>query len=760
MALFVHHILHLDGNPKDLLLVEQHLKKENIDFVCFKSTNEQEFRYHLENSKIDLILSESELSGYSGFNALELVKAHYQPIPFIFVSGQMNEDMAIESLRKGATDYVLKNKLEKLGFVVSRALRESDLMKEYQKSNSFLSYHDKQLKQLVENMNEGVLLVDNNDVILFVNKKTCELTGYLAEELIAKTLNETLFSHISPNYIEEENISTEQKKHKTFEFELVRKDKRKIWIRISGSSLYDINGSSGSIHIFEDINERKKNEHELRKLTRAVNQSPESIVITDAEGIIEYANPVTFTLTGYSEKDLIGQKTSVFSSWEKSPQKYEQLWSTIRKGKIWKGEFQNKKKNGDLYWESATISPVLNSKNEITHYLAIKEDITERRKLNTELLLAKEKAEESDRLKSAFLSNISHEIRTPMNGIFGFAELLKTPDLPSSLKDSYITIIEQSGQRMLNIINDIVDISKIESGQMEIQIQEIHLNQLLRDLAISFTGEAKGKGLRLSIETPFPDENSYIQTDLAKLTQVLSNLINNAMKFTKSGAINFGYIKNGSLLQFYVKDTGVGISDDQIKVIFDRFRQGSDSLTRAYEGSGLGLSISKSFIEMLGGKIWVESEVGQGSIFYFQIPFIERKAVASPLGAKPEHETAPKPTLILIVEDDINSLMFLKTLLKLEGLHILDANNGLKAIEVVKNNPEIDLVLIDMKMPEMDGFEATIQIKKLRPDLPVIAQTAYALKEDVEKAKLAGCNDYILKPVKKQLLMEKIRKLI
>jgi CheY-like chemotaxis protein len=347
-----------------------------------------------------------------------------------------------------------------------------------------------------------------------------------------------------------------------------------------------------------------------------------------------------------------------------------------------------------------------------------------------------------------------------MNGIFGFAELLKTPDLSSNLKDNYISIIEQSGQRMLNIINDIVDISKIESGQMEIQIQEIYLNQLLRDLASSFAGEAKGKGLRLSIETPFPDENSYIQTDLAKLTQVLSNLINNAIKFTKSGAVNFGYIKNGSLLQFYVKDTGVGISEEQIKIIFDRFRQGSDPLTRAYEGSGLGLSISKSFIEMLGGKIWVESELGQGSIFYFQIPFIERKVVANPLVAKPEQEAAPKPTVILIVEDDVNSLMFLKTLLKLEGLLVLDANNGLKAIEVVKNNPEIDLVLIDMKMPEMDGFDATIQIKKLRPDLPVIAQTAYALKEDVEKAKLAGCNDYILKPVKKQLLMEKIRKLI
>ena len=349
-----------------------------------------------------------------------------------------------------------------------------------------------------------------------------------------------------------------------------------------------------------------------------------------------------------------------------------------------------------------------------------------------------------------------------MNGILGFSELLKTPELAPEVQERYIEVIEQSGNRMLNIINDIVDISKIEAGQMNIHLEETNVNQLLRDLYVFFTPEASSKGIKLSVATGLDDKNCIVQTDHTKLAQVLTNLIKNALKFTKSGSIEFGYRSTGaetlhaSSLQFFVKDTGVGIPKDQKQMIFERFRQGSVSLTRAYEGAGLGLSISKAFVEMLGGQIWVESEPGKGSVFFFELPLIKPDTpLKAPTNTK-INQTDQASYCLLVAEDDKNSMEYIKALLELEHIFIMEANTGVMAVDQVKNHPEINLVLMDLKMPEMDGFEATRQIKLLRPELPVIAQTAYSFTEEKEKAEKAGCDDYLSKPIKKMALLEKI----
>jgi CheY-like chemotaxis protein len=260
------------------------------------------------------------------------------------------------------------------------------------------------------------------------------------------------------------------------------------------------------------------------------------------------------------------------------------------------------------------------------------------------------------------------------------------------------------------------------------------------------------------------DEKSIIQTDHTKLAQILSNLIKNAIKFTKSGSIEFGYNSNGATtlhatsLQFFVKDTGVGIPEDQIDMIFERFRQGSVSLTRAYEGAGLGLSISKAFVNMLGGKIWVESEPNNGSIFFFELPVNNRETSQAEANETQTSNTNQKSCYMLVAEDDENSMLYIKTLLEFEHITVLEASTGTMAVDQVKKHPEINLVLMDLKMPEMDGFEATRLIKRLRPELAVIAQTAYSFTEEKEKAELAGCNDYISKPIKKQALLEIINK--
>jgi CheY-like chemotaxis protein len=350
-----------------------------------------------------------------------------------------------------------------------------------------------------------------------------------------------------------------------------------------------------------------------------------------------------------------------------------------------------------------------------------------------------------------------------MNGILGFAELLKTPELAHDIQERYIHIIEESGKRMLNIINDIVDISKIEAGQMIIHLEETNVNQLLRDLLVFFTPEAHSKGLKLSVSMNLSDEKSIVQTDHTKLAQILTNLIKNAIKFTKSGSIEFGYDSNveanhDSFLQFFVKDTGVGIPEDQTEMIFERFRQGSVLLTRAYEGAGLGLSISKAYVNMLGGQIWVKSEIGKGSEFSFSLPLNNIEAAPTETNETQTNNRDQKPYCLLVAEDDENSMLYIKTLLESEHITVLEAINGEMAVDQIRKYPEICLVLMDLKMPEMDGFEATRLIKLLRPELPVIAQTAYSFTEEREKAERAGCDDYISKPIKKQVLIERITK--
>ncbi len=388
-------------------------------------------------------------------------------------------------------------------------------------------------------------------------------------------------------------------------------------------------------------------------------------------------------------------------------------------------------------------------------------DITKRIQAEQEIIDSKEKAEESERLKSAFLANMSHEIRTPMNGILGFSALLEDRGLESEKQQDYIKIIQESGNRMLNTINDIINISKIDSGQMTIDLRMTNINEQIEFIYRFFKPEIEVNGLMFKTRVGLSSNDAMIKSDNEKIIGVLTNLVNNAIKFTKEGSIEFGYEKKGEHLEFFVKDTGSGISRKNRELIFDRFRQGSESLTRNYEGSGLGLTISKSFVELLGGRIWVESEVGKGSTFYFTIPYIavfkENNAIKDGVSGK-EKQTQIKKLKILIVEDDEISDLYITEILEEISSEVLHAKSGIKAIELCKKNPDIDLVLMDIKMPGMGGHEATRQIRQFNKDVIIIAQTAFGLSGDKEKAIEAGCNDYISKPIENKLLYKLIDK--
>lgn len=470
--------------------------------------------------------------------------------------------------------------------------------------------------------------MDESYTMEFMSEACLNITGYSSEDFLGNK-NISFNDMILPEY----RTPIREKWEKTLKERSVFEEEYPIqtasgdikWVWERGKGIFDENDELRYLEGYiEDITSRKLAEKELRKLSQAIEQNPVSVVITDSEGTIEYTNPKFTEMTGFEASEAMGQNPRILKSGKMEPEFYSNLWEVITSGKIWTGELINKKKSGKLYWANKSISPIIDERGKITHFVAIAEDISEKKKSETELIQAKEKAEESDRLKSAFLANISHEIRTPMNGILGFAELLKAPDLTHENQKEFLEVIEKSGQRMLNIINDLIDISKIEAGETTLRIRKANINKMLHELHLFFMPEGNQKNIGIDFHCDLPDEESFIETDGTKLNQVLTNLIKNALKFTEEGSIKFGYYAKKSKLEFFVSDTGPGISPDQKDLIFERFRQSSLNLTRKYEGAGLGLAISKAYVELLGGSIWIESELGKGSTFYFELPYQAR----------------------------------------------------------------------------------------------------------------------------------------
>ncbi len=542
-----------------------------------------------------------------------------------------------------------------------------------------------------------------------------------------------------------------------YEISIVRQNKEIRHLQVFRSYIL-WNGERKSHVTYLDITERKLAEKELQKLSQAIEQNPASVVITDSNGNIEYVNPRFTEITGYQPEEAIGQNPRILKSGEMAPQIYAELWATITAGKVWKGELINRNKTGELYWANKSISPIIDSHGQITNYIAIGEEITEKKQREAELIKAKEKAEESDRLKSAFLANISHEIRTPMNGIMGFADLLKTPDLSPENQQEFIEVIEQSGQRMLDVINDLIDISIIEAGQINLKYAETNLNHLMKELYRFFRLQFERKNLEFSYSAPLSDQECLVKTDGGKLHQVLTNLIKNSLKFTEKGKVEFGYLINWPYFEFFVRDTGIGIPEEQKQIIFERFRQGTMTLTRRYEGAGLGLTISKATTEALGGKIWVESAPNEGTTFWIQIPFDSDKHTPQQAIPEDKKDLSAMNLQILVAENDENDRLLIQETLKEYAARLFFASNGQDAITLVQTHHDFNLALIDMHLPLTDIFETTQKIKELRPKLPVLGLGATSADQD--KAFNCGCNNLITKPLTKESLIGFISKIL
>jgi PAS domain S-box-containing protein len=617
---------------------------------------------------------------------------------------------------------------------------------------------DERYKMLAESAQDIINLVNRQFQIVYTNQHGAQKFGSTPEFMTGKNLSEIFPPEIAER--QKNNLLKVFETGKTLNIEAPTVfPSGTIW---TNTLLVPIKEHDGTINtvltISRDVTDRKQAMEKAVKLSTAIEQSPVTIVITDLNGNIEYLNPAFTKITGYSFEEALGKNTRILGSNYHTEEFYKNLWETVLSGKNWYGEFRNKRKNGDLFWESASISPVSDDKGKITHFVAVKEDVTPYKEIVEDLIEAKNKAEESDRLKSAFLANMSHEIRTPMNGILGFTDLLRKPDLTDKDRTDYIDIIKKSGDRMLNTINDLIEISRIETGQLMVSYSETNLKEMLDFLFGFFKPQADQKNLKLLNKTNLRDEEANIQTDKDKLERVLINLIKNAIKFTDEGSIEFGCNLLNGHLKFYIIDTGIGIPEMQHEAIFGRFIQGDYSLSRIYEGSGLGLAISKNYIEMLDGKIWLESEPNKGTSFFFTIPYLPARKIKESAGFDLSSKNADlfKKLNILIAEDDASTILYLKNILMDKCNTLFIAKTGKEAIEKFRSNKNINLVLMDIKMPEMDGYTAARKIRELDKKVIIIAQTAYAFDTDREKAISAGCNDFLTKPVKEEELISVI----
>jgi PAS domain S-box-containing protein len=482
----------------------------------------------------------------------------------------------------------------------------------------------KHFDYILKYANDIIFLTDRNMVIIEANDRAAEAYQRDRNELIGMSLTKISAPGMVKD-LEYESKILDEKGYSTYETVHVRKDGTTLPVEISARKV-EIEGVKYFQSICRDITERKFAEETLReseeRFRKIFEESPISIVMTGKDLGIIRANSAFCKMLGYAEEELKSVTLRNFTHPDYIAGDDVSLLRLVAEEiPVYHTENRYIRKDRSVIWGSATISIIRNNNDEVQYFLAMIEDITQRKMAEAELIAAKEKAEESDRLKTAFLHNVSHEIRTPMNAIIGFSALLNEPDTPEADRHQFIEIIFQSGSQLLSIINDIVDIANIESGQVKLNIKEMNLNSSLRSLDEQFSYKEKTDVISINLETGLPDEEALILTDSTKLIQILSNLINNATKFTKKGHIDFGYTLQDSNLEFFVKDTGIGIPPEHHDNIFERFFQVDNLISRKFGGTGLGLSICKAYVELLGGKIWLSSRPGKGTVFRFTIPY-------------------------------------------------------------------------------------------------------------------------------------------
>ena len=1047
-------ILFVEDIPADYEMAINQIRSEGIKFNSLRTETKEEYIKALTEFMPDIVISDYSLPEFDGKTALKIILEFHPNIPFIILTGSINEITAVECIKAGASNYVLKEHLERLSLAIKDALEKNLINETKEKALQALKESEEKYRLLLENSGIGICVFNLDGTIQLLNQKALQNLGGKAEDYIGKTLIEVFGEEAGSVYLK--RIHDTAKSEKSIEYEdFVVTASGSYWFLSNFTRITDSDGKIIGIQVLShDITERKRVEEQLLLDHEIISSIYDGVnVVRCSDGIILFVNHRFENMFGYKQGELIGKHISIVNApTEKNPQEIaKEIIDELNENNVWRNEILNIKKDGSTFWCDASITkmtlersdygdvwisvhsdiserkrneeilnqtvyelkslydnldeaifsfdvinnkmlqvsashkaiwgyppeefyknpllwyeliiaedkpiidsgyPVLASGKSIQHEVRIKRDgqirwleakikptlntngalvhidgiasditerknseelllssqqitegilnsipvrvfwkdmnlvylgcnkafandsgfddpkdiigkddyqmgwneqaeiyrfddrlvidsgkakmnieepqttpdgniitlltskmplknskgkingllgtyldITDRKQAEIELIKAKEKAEESDKLKTAFLCNMSHEIRTPMNAIVGFSSFLKDPELSDEDKEQYCEIIEISANNLMNIIEDILSISKIDSGILTLKLEEINIKHFIELLCNEYKLKNKNELIEIKCTLGNDGKDIILNTDDNRLRQVLNNLINNALKFTKKGIIEIGYklvqsselggqgqqndvrsqqstvhnksqnpkLRTQNCIEFYVKDTGIGISEKNREIIFERFRQVENSSTRNYGGTGLGLAISKRIVETMGGNIWVESEPCKGSTFIFTLPYLplkkESEIIAGKISKKEIIPDLSNVTILLAEDDEFNFKLF-EIILNKTKAKLIRAVDGPQCIELFKQNKDIDIVLMDIQMPGMDGLEVTRILKKLRKDVPVIAQTAYAMENDRSRCLEAGCDDIITKPINTTKLLSLIEKYI
>ena len=618
-------ILHLEDQSSDSVLVKAIISKGFSSFDYHFVDDEAGFLKALRELKIDVILSDYQIPGYSGFEALHVVKNLYPHIPFIFVTGKMGEDAAIESLLNGATDYVLKSKIERLVPAIKRVLYETELMQERMDADRALRENEEKYRNLVENVSDVIFEIDSGLLFRYLSPGIESIIGYKPTELIGKSLPCFVYEP-DQQFINDKFSKLREKIDANLEYRLITRTGDICWVRTSIKPIFKgpvFIGGSGTLI---DITQRKKTEEELLMKTILLETQSE----TSIDGIlaVDKNSQVILCNNRFGELWKIPQhiviqkddqpRLEYVSKQLKDPEEFTRKVKYLYQHPDEKSRDEIELKDGRCF--DRYSSPMISSDGKYLGRIWFFRDITERKQFEEELLKAKEKAEAGDRLKTAFIHNINHEIITPLNGILGFGPLLTDQSVPMEEKEEFLRMVNTSSDRLIKTVNDIMDISLIVSGNQELKISSFNPLSLLHEIEENFKKRCNDKNLVFAISHQLPNFDLYIDSDKEILYKILTHLVDNAVKFTIQGTITTGFNACAKEFEFFVSDTGIGIDQETQKKMYEPFMQKDVNLNRAHEGSGLGLSISKGLVELLGGHIRVESVKDAGSTFSFAIP--------------------------------------------------------------------------------------------------------------------------------------------
>jgi PAS domain S-box-containing protein len=637
---------------------------------------------------------------------------------------------------------------------------------EHKKTEEAIAESEMKYRHLVTQSLDGIFIIDLTGKFISVNKAICDNLKYPEAELLSMNLSDIVPEKFHSLY-KQRLLAIVKGENSTgnAEYEVKGKDGIFHSIEVMSSPSYKGSEIVGFQGIARDITERNRAEKALRESEekyRGIFENVQDVYYeTSIDGAILEVSPSIRTLSKgqYSINELVGK--SMIDFYSELGDRQVILDGLRSKGTITDFEVSFKNKDGSVVPCSISAKLIMDSKGQPKKIIGSMHDITDRKNVTEALKIAKDKAEASDKLKTSFLNNISHEVRTPLNGILGFAEIISQPDLSDEDKKESLLMLSESSDRLLSTITNYMDISLLASGSLSVHRRDFSPAKILKTIYNNFDTICAARNLGFLLNISEEAVNLTINSDPEIFHKIISHLLNNAVKFTEQGSIEFGYHIDENYIVFFVKDTGIGIGKESIEIVFDTFSKEERGHLKISEGSGLGLSIAKGMIEIIGGRIRAESILGEGSCFYVYLPVEPKPSLIQPDVPQKDEKTIKLGDLILVAEDDDTNFFYLNALITREtSAKVLRAANGMEAIELYKANPGINLILMDMKMPEIDGFEATRQIKRLNQLVPVIAITAYAMSGDEDRIIAAGCDGYISKPINKKSLIEKMSEFI